>query len=152
MAHNTPYLDRYLDGEHKAVWSELIALGEKVEVPPLRHDAEAVAREIVRRARHNIELLYERLQKLGYQFANPGAAFVPAGSDAGHEIAEIEIKLGKLPLIVRIWYEAIASVDFSQADEQLKGPTGPDINGLGMNPAMVMNRLDLCCENGDIQS
>jgi hypothetical protein len=144
MAHNTPYLDRYLDGEHKAVWTELLALGDKVEVPPLRNDAEAVASEIVRRARHNIEVLYERLQKLGYQFANPSSAFLPAGPDAGNKIAEIEKNLGKLPLVVRIWYESIASVDFSQADEQLKGPTGPDINGLGMNPAMVMNNLDLC--------
>jgi hypothetical protein len=65
------YLERYHAGDRIAVWDELIGLGAQVRVRPLLDDALAVARESVRRARHNVELIYRRLVDLGYQFANP---------------------------------------------------------------------------------
>jgi hypothetical protein len=144
MAH---YLDRYLAGDREAVWDELIALGDRVQQAPLLFDAQSVCREVVRRARNNIELLFNRLLKLGYQFADPNSAFVPARPDAANKIAEIERRLGGLPLVVKAWYESMASVDFSQAKEQLQGPTGPDINGLGSHAELVMHSLDRCWES-----
>lgn len=142
MAGPQSYFERYAAGEREAVWDELIGLGEHVRNGPLFDDALAVARETVRRARHNVELLHGRLLALGYRFADPDAAFAPAGPDAPDRIAEVEQRLGTLPLLARAWYESLASVDFSQAEEQLRGPTGPDVNGLGSHPALILQSLD----------
>jgi hypothetical protein len=63
-------LRRYQAGEHEAVWADLVALGAAVRKPPYAEDAWAVARETMRRARHNVELIIRRLDQLGYQFWN----------------------------------------------------------------------------------
>ena len=62
------YLERYQDGERQQVWRDLIALGPDVRHPDYLADAQAVARETMVRARHNIETLIPRLHKLGYRF------------------------------------------------------------------------------------
>lgn len=62
------FLERYERGEHEQVWEELLALGAAVREEPLYADALAVARETMRRARHNIEVLIPRLVRVGYQF------------------------------------------------------------------------------------
>jgi hypothetical protein len=61
-------LERYLDGEHVAVWDDLMALGEGVRHELYLEDARAVAAETMRRARHNVEELIRRLDTLGYRF------------------------------------------------------------------------------------
>ena len=63
-------LRRYLAGEHEAVWAEMMALGPRVREAPCADDAWAVARETMRRARHNVELIIRRLDQIGYQFWN----------------------------------------------------------------------------------
>lgn len=63
-------LRRYLAGEHEAVWAEMMALGPRVREASSVDDAWAVARETMRRARHNVELLIRRLDQIGYQFWN----------------------------------------------------------------------------------
>ncbi|HTS27749.1 MAG TPA: hypothetical protein VMH81_17865 [Bryobacteraceae bacterium] len=65
------YIDRYLAGERIEVWNELVALGEAVRRKPVQADAIAVAKETMRRARHNIEALITRLSSMGYRFAAP---------------------------------------------------------------------------------
>lgn len=62
------YLERYLTGEREQVWTELQSLGDAVREEPVYGDAWAVARETMRRARHNIEMLIPRLVAVGYQF------------------------------------------------------------------------------------
>jgi hypothetical protein len=62
------FLERYERGEYEQVWEELLALGAAVREEPLYADALAVARETMRRARHNIEVLIPRLVRVGYQF------------------------------------------------------------------------------------
>jgi len=63
-------LRRYVAGEHEAVWAEMMALGPRVREAPFVDDAWAVARETMRRARHNVELIVRRLDQIGYQFWN----------------------------------------------------------------------------------
>jgi hypothetical protein len=65
------YLERYLSGEHVEVWDQLVALGEDVRHELYYCDAVAVATETMRRARHNVELLIQRLQEAGYCFIPP---------------------------------------------------------------------------------
>lgn len=62
------YWNRYLAGEHEAVWAELTSLGERVHEPGTREDARAVAGEIMRRASQNLRTLAARLKEIGYQF------------------------------------------------------------------------------------
>jgi hypothetical protein len=66
MMTSTPYLERYVAGEHEPVWAELQALGAGVRAEPLYSDALAVARETKRRVRHNVEALIPRLEAVGY--------------------------------------------------------------------------------------
>jgi len=62
------FLDRYLGGQCVAVWRELTSLGEEVRHKRYAADASAVARETMRRARHNVEVLITRLDAIGYRF------------------------------------------------------------------------------------
>jgi hypothetical protein len=62
------FLERYQTGDHVAVWNDLMALGNGVRREPYYADALAVAAETMRRARHNVELIIQRLDAKGYRF------------------------------------------------------------------------------------
>jgi len=62
------WLERYIAGECEAVWAEMTAVGVAVREPPYAEPAWATARETMRRAKANLELIVERLDRLGYQF------------------------------------------------------------------------------------
>jgi hypothetical protein len=62
------YYHRYQDGDHEAVWADLLALGKGVHEEAVYPDALAVARETMSRARTNIETLIGRLDGIGYRF------------------------------------------------------------------------------------
>jgi hypothetical protein len=123
-AAKTTYLERYVAGEHEPVWAELQALGAAVRAEPLYSDAQAVARETMRRVRHNIETLIPRLEALGYEFGYrwahgrnfpsgpPDPVFAPPQPDVAQTIAELEDRAGALPLSLRAFYEVVGSVNF----------------------------------------
>ncbi len=152
MATST-YLERYQAGEHVAVWRELIAQGDRVQQEPLRSESIQVCTEIVLRARSNLRTLHARLLELGYEFAEPDAALVDAGPDTLAQIEQIEQELGALPLIARVWYGTLASVNFQQAESQLccsggvlYPPEAPDIFGLGSHSVLIFQSLPRCRE------
>jgi hypothetical protein len=62
------FLWRYLARECEQVWADMQALGPAVGVEPLYSDALAMARETMRRVRHNIETLIPRLTAASYAF------------------------------------------------------------------------------------
>jgi hypothetical protein len=71
------HLQRYLDGAHEQVWTELIAVGaDWRDDDELREEVAAVARETMRRVLDNVQVLQARLRELGYRFANPDAVHV----------------------------------------------------------------------------
>ena len=72
------FLRRYQAGEQAAVWADMRALGPGVRAGEHEEDALAVARETMRRARHNVELIIRRLDQIGYRFWN-GKQGKPAG-------------------------------------------------------------------------
>ncbi|HEY0603519.1 MAG TPA: hypothetical protein VGD58_11445 [Herpetosiphonaceae bacterium] len=74
------YLAAYLAGEHERVVQELLAFGPAIREEPIAGDAQAVVREMMRRAHHNIGLIVERLRTLGYRFVSdlPRREFNPA--------------------------------------------------------------------------
>lgn len=113
------FLDRYRAGERAQVWRELMALGAKVREASLFSDAYAVAKETMTIARQNVEILVERLTKVGYQFNYPESVHVPPTENTPREIEEIEARLGPLPLSLRAFYEVVGSVEFVQSWKQL---------------------------------
>lgn len=113
------FFERYQGGEHERVWDELVRRGEEVFEEPLFSDARAVARETMRRVRHNIELLVPRLHQLSYQFATLSRhpdywkdvpVFVPSPPDTNEAIEEVEDLVGTIPLSLRAWYEIVGHV------------------------------------------
>lgn len=65
-------LDRYRNGEHREVWQDLMHLGSAVRHELYYNDVKEVAEETMKRARHNVETIIPKLDKLGYQFGMPG--------------------------------------------------------------------------------
>ncbi|HEV8192441.1 MAG TPA: hypothetical protein VGP82_13325 [Ktedonobacterales bacterium] len=161
MAVGTAYLERYLAGEHERVWAELQALGEGVREPPLYPDALAVARETMRRARHNIERLIPHLEAIGYQFgyawavsANPQAGhqhtvawrgpFLPPPPDTSMRLHELQTRVGPLPLSILAWFETIGEVDFVGRPPRHWGLAGSDefdVDGEDVAASSVPPRL-----------
>jgi hypothetical protein len=113
------YLDRYRQGECEQVWAELLAQGGGIRQRPLYDDALSVARETMKRARANIELLVPRLKSLGYQFAFPDRVLVPPDEDFRQMIANVERRAGPLPLSLRIWCEEVGEVNFMGSHPKL---------------------------------
>lgn len=118
------YLQRYLDGQHEAVWTELMALGPAIREQPLFADAQAVARETMIRARANIETLVQRLTALGYHFISDalGTAptpYTPPDASALDEMWALERQYGALPLSIETWYEIVGAVDFTGSHPRL---------------------------------
>lgn len=113
------YLSRYTKGEYERVWKELAALGGRVRSEPVYADALAVARETMRRARHNIDLLIPRLREIGYLFeaenpsktVYPDAVFMPPSDSVLAFIAQIEASAGTFPMSLRAWYEIVGSIN-----------------------------------------
>jgi hypothetical protein len=68
LKSNGDWLRRYQAGEHEGVWADMMVLGAAVRQVPYFDEAWEVARETMRRARHNVELIIRRLDAIGYQF------------------------------------------------------------------------------------
>ena len=114
------YIDRYLSGED--VWQELIDHGDRVTTDPLQSEAYQIASTIVGRAKHNIEVLIDRLGRIGYRFgwhddSSPIPYYRGPLTDASPAtratIDHIEEVAGPLPILFRVWCESMEEVDFS---------------------------------------
>lgn len=104
------FLQRYDRGEREAVWAELAALGDRVREPETYDDAVAVARETMRRARQNIEILIPRLHELGYAFTYPKPLEPPVRNAAG-QLRKLEgVLQGPVPLSLRAWWQEVGRV------------------------------------------
>lgn len=146
----TGFYKRYLDGEHEAVWAELSRSGLDVRSDQLRGDAYDVARAIVDRAYNNLSLIQRRLIDLGYQFDEPDSALVISSPKDICLLDDAEQRLGTFPVILRAWYERVASVNFSQARSQLYGEVNQEpegsisVAGLGLNAVLVFLSIPKC--------
>jgi hypothetical protein len=123
------YLERYLDNEHLTVWAELVAQGPAIRQHPLYADAQAVAREMMTRARHNIDLLVQRLKTLEYRFIHPEQAWRPPDAKHLAALEALERHYGPFPLAIHMWYEIVGSVNFMGAHPKLSRCWGYDWGG-----------------------
>lgn len=109
------YLERYQEFasagyENTRVWAELTSLGSDIRREPLFSDALAVARETMSRARKNIEILINRLQKLNYRFLDTRDIWIPPNEESLLALKMFETDYGPLPLSIRSWYEIVGPV------------------------------------------
>jgi hypothetical protein len=123
------YLERYLEGDREGVWAELVGLGPAVRDAQVCADAQAVAVEMMHRARHNVEILIGRLKELRYRFANPEGPWTPPGPWIVKALDELEARFGPLPIVIRAWYERVGEVDFTGAYPRLSQFHGLDWDG-----------------------
>ncbi|HET7459137.1 MAG TPA: hypothetical protein VFJ74_15920 [Gemmatimonadaceae bacterium] len=141
MASANPprYLERYLAGEHVAVWDELLALGADVRKEPVYSDARAVARETMTRVRHNVELLATRLRELGFRFTYPDEVVAPPDADIVARLDRIEAEAGgPLPIALRAFFEHVGSVCLMGSHPRLSSYAGsPDVGRLADAAAAV---------------
>lgn len=111
------WLERYRAGEHAAVWREIVALEGAVRDPVVLPEAEAVAREIMTRARENLARIVRTLKKGKYRFrvGGPAKALVAPGPKLGKQLDRMEALLGgPLPLSVRVFYEIVGGVNLQE--------------------------------------
>lgn len=156
-----PHLDRYLAGEHEAVWTDLVALGEKVRTDEHAADALAVAYETMHRVEQNVRTLAGRLRGIGYSFVDPSSGggffglrkakahdpFVPPASDSAERIAELENAAGgPIPLSLRAFFDVVGAVNFIGQHDSL---SPRDAEG-APDPLMVYGIEDAidCVESG----
>jgi hypothetical protein len=119
---------RYQKGLHQEVYDELLVLQEQVFEEPIYDEALAVAREMMRRVRHNIELLIPRLEHREYDFGagffneedspelvrqmmEDAPIFRPSDEKTSTQVARLEQLVGPLPLSLKCWYEEVGSVN-----------------------------------------
>src|SRR6266851_8967928 len=123
----TELYDRYLEGSYQEVYDDLITMQEQVFVEHNYEDALLVAREIMKRVRHNIELLIPRLHDLRYQFGkgffedmsleerimveNDAPIFKEPVPETPEKVFSLEELAGTLPLSLKCWYEEVGSIN-----------------------------------------
>ena len=97
MEMNRDWLARYRVGQREQVWHELRQLGAAVREPEIRAEAQLVCDEMAVRARHNIEVIVERLTQDGFRFhtnddeqtpVTPHIPPTPTASDARGSVRE----------------------------------------------------------------
>lgn len=141
-------MDEYRPGSRFAVWQELRRLGDRARDPRYLPEARAVCDEMARRARHDVELLVERLTGQGYAFHTntdayqPMVGFIPATPDAEDLVEWLDHQpFGPIPLTVSSWIRLVGDVWFvgthpywEQSDEadplviQLEGSHYADVS------------------------
>lgn len=113
------YIDRYMKGEHEAVWTELTNLGPAVRQVEIFNDARAVALETMRRVRDNIITIVDRLSGHGYRFDQyPDGSPIPynfgpivqSSDEIISKVNEFEQLIGSIPLSLRVFWEVVGAV------------------------------------------
>jgi hypothetical protein len=116
MATNRDWLARYRAGHRMQVWHELRQLGGAVREPELRTEAQLVCDEMARRARHNIDVIVERLIQDRFRFhinddqQTPIAPHIPPTEAAAAHAEWLEERFGPVPLTLLSWVRLVGDV------------------------------------------
>jgi hypothetical protein len=116
MVSPANWLDRYRAGQRDQVWHVLRQLGSAVREPGLSEQAQLVCDEMARRARHNVELIIERLSDAGYRFHSndyeqaPVTPHVPPTAAAGAHADWLAGRFGPVPMTFMSWVRLVGDV------------------------------------------
>ena len=98
------------------MWHELRQFGATIPDPVLVEEAQLVCDEMAHRARHNINLIVERLRNEGFRFHSnddaqtPALPFVRATARAGEHADWLQRTFGPLPMTVLSWVRLVGDV------------------------------------------
>lgn len=110
------WLSRYRDGQRKQVWHELRQPDRTVLDSGLAEEAQLVCDEMALRARHNIEVIVDRLSKAGYRFhvnddgQKPVVPFIPATAGAGEYASWLREQFDAVPMTLLSWVRLVGDV------------------------------------------
>ena len=116
MEMNRDWLARYRVGQRQQVWHELRQLGAAVREPEIRAEAQLVSDEMAVRARHNIEVIVERLIQDGFRFhtnddeQTPVTPHIPPTPAAAQHADWLEQRFGPVPLTLLSWVRLVGDV------------------------------------------
>jgi hypothetical protein len=134
---------RYQNGEHVEVWRELVALGDGIREGPYVEPANAIARETMRRARHNVELLFSRLRELDYEFyGEDSEPFRPCTPEEAEALTQAGRNGLILPLSLAAWIKEVGWVDFAGSHPALS--FNEDDDG---RPGIYTDPMEITCWN-----
>jgi hypothetical protein len=146
-----PLYDRYVAGDHQAVWRELVAQGPAVRADPVAADALAVAGETMRRVAVNIGTVVTRLLEMGYRFTTPDGcsrpattAHVPPAPRDSRDLQRLEKAVGALPLSLRVFYDIVGAIDLIGRHPTLAPADGT----IPPDPLVVASVAELVSEVG----
>lgn len=109
-------LARYRAGDREQVWHDLRQLGDRVREPELARQAQAVRDEMALRARHNIEVIVDRLTTQGYRFHDNDdqqTPIAPIRTPTAHAapLADwLSGRFGVVPMTVSSWLRLVGDV------------------------------------------
>jgi hypothetical protein len=126
-------LDRYIAGEHIAVWQELVEMGPGAQEDAI---AQEIALVTMRRVQRNVELVIERLKTERWPFSSSDVYPIcaPPHQDTPNQINELERRLnGPIPLALKAFWSVVGTVslmretseygdDLSMPDPLVLGP------------------------------
>jgi hypothetical protein len=98
------------------VWHELRQLGGAIRESEWAAEAQLVCDEMARRARHNVEVIVQRLVNDGYQFhtnddkQTPVTPHVPPTVTADADADWLEQLFGAIPMTLRSWIRIVGDV------------------------------------------
>lgn len=145
---NLPLFDRYLVGEHRKVWEELVALGHLVRQDPHAADALAVAYETMSRVRANVRTIAARLKALGYEKGKDhDPLHRPPSAETRKLIARLEKEVRGMPLSLRAFYDVVGAVDWTGHHSAIAPPDG----AVNPDPLVVEDIQTVLgyCEDGE---
>ena len=116
MVSSPNWLSRYQSGQRAQVWQELRQLGGRVRESDWAGEAQLVCDEMAHRARHNVDLIVDRLSNDGYRFhANdddqtPVPAHVPPTPAAAAYADWLQQRFGAVPMTLLSWVRIVGDV------------------------------------------
>jgi HEAT repeat protein len=140
------FVARYLAGEH-AVWAELVGQANAIaQHPELRAEAYAVAVEIMKRARHNIDAIRTTLRESGAHVADDE----PPPSDA--MLARVAELGGPLPIALEAFWRVVGAASLVPGDSNRYdyGDCALEADGLSLialDPLELGSDMTWCLDN-----
>ena len=131
-ATDAPYCRRRIN----EAWSWNLNLNGRPINPKARIDALNLAKNVMTFARHNVEILVERLMTSGYRFAT-GNPHIPPSGEVSQQLRELSAAGVQVPIALEAWLTEVGNVDFcgSHPDWQRSACVGIlDDDSAGVEP------------------
>lgn len=107
------FYKRYLDGECKSVYEEILDLKQTAFSPENFPEVEAVLDETFRRVAVNLKIIHSELQRIGYLFRKNSFDKPPSNTDKLlSELDQILKPFGYAPLSIKKFYQNVGLVDY----------------------------------------